>query len=496
MEFARTLELTKRKKADFLVLPYWKEAKKSVPAADYAKIESHLKPILKTGDFSGKEGETFIIYPEGLLETRVLLLGLGERKGITVERLRRAFAAATKFGMQKKLHAVNIVIPKIDTLSEDELVQGLVEGLLLPNYLFSQNRSESGQESGPTTLQSIGLIGISKAGLEKAEEVLTICEGVYFARDLVNGNADDVTPQFLAKVAKGVEKTLPGVHTTVFDKKRIEKEGMGLLLAVNRGSSLDPVMIISSYRGDPKSKEHTVLVGKGVTYDTGGLHLKPYGSMETMRGDMAGGAVVLAALKVAAELKLKVNLTVVVPSTENCIDARSFKPGDIYQSYSGKTVEIGNTDAEGRLILADALAYACDHLKPTRIIDIATLTGAMEIALGPEGIGLMSTDDALSEKILAAGDKTFERVVRFPLFEEYLENLKSDLADLKNIGGRPGGAIIAGVFLKSFVQNIPWAHLDIAPIEYFSEVRRYHPKCGTGIGVRLMVEFLQSISIR
>lgn len=268
---------------------------------------------------------------------------------------------------------------------------------------------------------------------------------------------------------------------------------MGLLLAVNRGSDKDPVFIISEYRGAPKSKDHTVLVGKGITFDTGGLNLKPTGGIETMRCDMAGAATVLGILKAVSDLKIKVNLTVVVPATENGIDAKSFKPGDVYQSLLGKTVEVGNTDAEGRLILADALTYAVRHLKPSRIIDFATLTGAMEIALGSEVTGFMSNDDALSDSLVRAGSETFERLWRLPLYEEYKEQLKSDVADIKSIGGRSAGSITAAMFLKEFVDEVPWAHLDIASTAFLSAEKRYHPKNGTGIGLRLMIEYFENL---
>ena len=230
-----------------------------------------------------------------------------------------------------------------------------------------------------------------------------------------------------------------------------------------------------------------------MTYDTGGLNLKPTGSMETMKSDMGGAAAALSALSVAATLKLPLNVTVVVPSAENSIGSLSYKPGDVYTSYAGKTVEIGNTDAEGRLILADALAYISSKIKPSRIVDLATLTGAMEITFGGETIGVMSNNDDLVDSLIKSGNETFERLCRLPLHEEYKEQLKSDLADIKNIGGRSAGSITAALFLQEFVGNIPWAHLDIAGTAFYSEPRRYHPKHATGVGVRLLIEFLENL---
>jgi leucyl aminopeptidase len=495
MEITHVPDLSKRKKADLLVLPFWTSAKNPHPAAEFKTVISHLTPLLHTGDFIGKEGEVALFYAEGIAEGRVLLVGLGEPSQLTKEKLRRAYAAALKSALQKKYGALNVLLPAVKGWEEEDIARGVAEGLFLTNYLFDthKEKAKNDRDQPPKLIQKFAFIGLGAPGFAEIEKAAAVCDGVYLARDLVNGNADDVTPQYLAKVAQGFAKTLKHVETVVFDKKRIEKEKMGLLLAVNRGSFREPVLIISSYRGNPKSKDHTILVGKGVTFDTGGLNLKPTGGMETMRGDMAGAAVALGTLMAVSELGLKINLTVVIPSTENAIDALSFKPGDTYKSYSGKTVEIGNTDAEGRLILADALAYACDKLKPTRVLDIATLTGAMEIAMGPEGFGFMSNDDSIANGLLAASAQTGERAVRFPLVEEYKESLKSDIADLRNVAGRPGGALIAAIFLQQFIGTMPWAHLDIAPVDYFAESRRYHPKNGTGIGVRLLVEYLSQL---
>jgi leucyl aminopeptidase len=319
-----------------------------------------------------------------------------------------------------------------------------------------------------------------------------ICENVYFARDLTNTNADEVNPQYLVKVSLDLAKKLPRVKATILDKKKIQKEKMGLLLAVNQGSHLDPAVIVLEYKGSANAKEHTVLIGKGITYDTGGLNIKS-GGMETMKCDMAGAAVVLAIIRTAAMLELPVHLTAVIPTTENAVSATSYKPGDVYTSMTGKTVEIANTDAEGRLILADAIAYAKKYLKPSRIIDFATLTGGIEIALGSEATGMMSNDDALADLFIRAGSETFERVWRMPLFEEYKDNLKSDVADIKNVGTRSASSCTAGIFLQQFVEKTPWVHFDIACTAYFNEAKRYQPKFGTGIGVRLMIEFLKQL---
>ncbi len=489
MNFHYINTIEKRKTADLLVLPFVK-GKKGVELASFEKIDPFFATPIEMKDFNGNEGELISLYPLEQPEQRCLLLGLGDIAKLTVEKLRRSYSLLAKHCQKFKLSKINLLVPELDQLDENQIVQGVVEGLTLTNYVFDL-KGEKKEET--TLIEDVFLIHPSKGILNTAEKYFTIAEGVYFARDLVNGNADDINPQYLCQVAIGLEKHFPQVKTTIFDKKRLEKEGMGLLLAVNRGSSSEPALMIIEYKGNPKSKDKTVLVGKGITYDTGGLNIK-VSNMETMKGDMGGAAAVMGTIFTAASLGLKVNVTALVPSTENAISSTSYKPGDIYQSYSGKTVEIGNTDAEGRLILADALTYAVEHLQPTRIIDLATLTGAMIIALGTETIGLFSNNDVLADELYRSGASTYERVWRMPLFEEYRDQLKSDFADIRNIGGRAAGSITAAMFLQEFVGNVPWAHLDIAGTAYLEDgAKRYNPKYGTGSGVRLLIDFLEKL---
>ena len=493
MDFFAVPSLDARKAADIVVIPFWKEKKRAEPAADISIFHSSVAEVLATNDFTGALGEVVVVYVSGHPEKRVALLGLGLQEEVTVEKIRRAYGCVTKACHKKKLKTINVLAPQCTSMAEKEIVRGLCEGLLLPNYVFTTLKHDALKESPPAVLEKATIVGAAKADLALAKRYATIADAVYFARDLVNGNADDVTPQYLAAVARGLEKTFKDVSTTVFDKKRIEKEKMGLLLAVNRGSFRDPEFIIVEYKGKPKSTDHTVIVGKGVTYDTGGLILKPKGSMETMKDDMAGAAAALGTIHAIAALELPVNVTAVIPATENSIGSKSYKPGDVYSSYTGKTVEIGDTDAEGRLVLADALAYAVKNLKPSRIIDLATLTGSIVMALGDETSGLMSNNDVVTDLLVRAGSETGERVWRMPLYEDYKDQLKSDIADIKNVGGRAAGSITAAIFLQEFVGKTPWAHLDIAGTAFISEAKRYTPKHGTGVGVRLLVLFLESL---
>lgn len=493
MRFAAVPKVDKRPAAEVVVLPCFQEKEHARPALEVGSLQPFAAPPLSLKDFLGKEGELLYLYIKDQPEKRLVLLGLGAREKVTTESLRRAYAAFAKSCHQRKIKTANLIVPEVQALSQESVWRGIVEGILLANYRFDKLKSESNHTA--QLLQKICFVGADKTALALASKQATICEGVYWVRDLANSNADEVTPQYLAQAAQKLAKREPAIKVTIFNKARLIKEKMGLILAVGRASLHEPAMIFLEYNGlkrGAKDKDHTVLVGKGITYDTGGLNLKSSG-METMKCDMAGAAVVLAAISVAAALKLPIHLTAILSTAENCISARSYKPGDVYTGYSGKTVEITNTDAEGRLVLADALAYASKKLKPTRIIDVATLTGGVDIALGNEATGLMSNNDALSDLLIRAGSETFERVWRLPMHEEYRDLLKSDVADLKNAAGRSASPITAATFLKDFISDIPWAHLDIASTAFLSEAKRYHPKFATGVGVRLLIEFLEHL---
>ncbi len=425
-------------------------------------------------DFTGKEGEILVEYPKDC--KRRVLLGIGLKEKCTLESLRRSYAAAMKWANGKKLKKIAVSLPKIKS------AVGAIEGLLLANYHFSELKSEAA-----SLVKDINLIDADKSLLEEAKRLVHVQEAVFLARDLVNRNADHKTPAYLVKMAKSM-----GVRTKILDRKALTKAGLGLFLAVARGASVEPYLIAMQYRGAPKSKDHTVVVGKGITYDTGGLNLKPTGSMETMKCDMSGAAAGFGLIAALKKLKVKRNVTVVIATCENAIGSRSYKPGDVYKSYLGKMVEVDNTDAEGRLTLADAIAWANDTLKPTRIIDLATLTGAIVVTFGDEVSGLMSNDEQLQKALQAAGERTHERLWPLPLYEEYRDLLKSDIADLKNAGDRGAGSIKGGLFIQEFVGKTPWAHLDIAGTAFLSKDRRWSPKGGTGVGVRLLLDFLEN----
>ena len=461
--------------APLWVIPFWEGPK---AASDFPLS---TQAVLR--DFKGKNGEVAVHYEK---EQRIFLLGLGSQDKASIEALRKAYASAAQAARLKKITAMQILFPKCK--QKEPFFQGIAEGILLTNYSFTYKSEESLKEDPIVLLNQLVFVGIEKTFL--LQKIQTLVQGVHFIRDLVSGNADGKMEQFLAAI-----KTLPRqIKVSLFDKKRLTQEGMGLILAVNRSSSVDPLLVQASYRGHPKSKEHIVLVGKGVLYDTGGLSLKTSEGMLIMKCDMAGAATVLGAIKTAEQLGLKVNVTALMPLTENCIGSKSFKLGDVYRSYSGKTVEITNTDGEGRLVLADAISYAIDCLKPSAIIDLATLTGACIVALGEEISALFSNDEPIAKELMAASERTGELICRLPIHAEYKEAFKSDIADLVNSAGRDAGAIKAALFLQEFIGTMPWAHLDIAGPAYLSKPKLYNPTRATGYGLRLLIDFLEARS--
>ena len=497
MHIETVSNLEKRKEADALVIPFWKSKKGFEAACELGNLKKSLHLSLVSHDFTGKDGETLWVYADLPEEKRFLLVGLGESEKLTQEKLRRAFGAAAKACMHKKAKNVNLILPQSDLLSQDTVAKSVCEGFFSANYSFDALKNDTLSERKYAFIEKVTLISDEpKEALLQANHTLKIMKGVFLARDLTNGNADDVTPKFLAETAKKLSKSYPAIKTTVYDKKWIQKKGMGLYLAVAQGAVFEPYFIIAKYEGNPSSKDHTVLIGKGITFDTGGLHLKSQGGawgIETQKTDMAGAALVLGVLQAIAALDLPINVTCIIPAAENAIGSHAYKPGDVYKGYSGKTVEILSTDAEGRLTLADALAFTVKEIRPSRIIDFATLTGSVIVGLGHEIFGIVSNSEMLTQEILHAGQRTSEKGWELPFHEDYKELLKSDVADLKNVAGREGGAINAGLFLHEFVGNTPWAHCDIAGVATAKDCKHYLPKGATGIGVRLMVDFFEHL---
>ena len=493
MELTFEKHFDMRSDADAVVIPFWKKEGAVEIAAMYGDYKEYIYPIIDLGDFSAKEQEVCLLYDFHHKEQRLILLGLGSEQTSTPESIRRSYAEAVKYGMSKKLKTLNILLPLHADYSVNDLAYIVAECSFLTNYRFDYMSVK--QDKKPSLIEKVCVIADIEDPSQIYAEAQAISKGVNFARDLVNGNADDVTPKVLADHASDLERKYEHVKVKILDKHAIQKEGMGLFYAVARSSPEDPYFIVVSYQGNSSSQDHTVLIGKGITYDTGGLSIKPTAGMESMRCDMAGGATVLGTLLVAAEMKMPINISCVVAATENAIGSNSYKLGDVYIAYNKKTVEIKNTDAEGRLALADCLAYAVDQLKPTRIIDLATLTGAAEVALGNHKSPFFSNDDALATALFQAGEEVGERLWLMPLDQDYKELITSKIADLKNCGSREGSLIFSAMFLKEFVSNIPWAHLDIAGTAFLDKPRYYHTTSATGYGVRLLIHYFKKFYV-
>jgi leucyl aminopeptidase len=453
-----------------------------------------IAEIITRGDFTGRLNEVAVIYPrEDLPAKRLVLVGLGKRSDFSLERLRGAFSKTAQHIRTLKVSefSTSVDFKKIN-LPLDQITEALVEGVILGLYRFTRFRTIDHEE-----IREMSVLII----MEEAEEVLEIirtaaktagiiADAVLFARDIVSAPANEMTPTKLANEAMEIARER-NIKCTVLDEGEIRELGMNALLGVAAGSDEAPKFIIMEYHGGKRSSPVIALVGKGLTFDSGGISIKPAEKMDQMKSDMAGGAAVIAAVRAAAEIGLPVNLVGLVPAVENLPSGKAYKPGDILKSFSGQTIEVVTTDAEGRLIMADALTYA-GRYKPAAIIDLATLTGACIVALGDHVIGMFGTDDELKREIREAADLTGERVWELPLWEEYDELIKGDAADYKNSGGRAGGAITAAVFLSKFNGGYPWVHLDIAGPAWLAKEKPYTTKGASGVGVRLLVRFLRN----
>ena len=470
----------------------------SDPGGDAARLDKAgagiIREIIRQGDFTGRLHQVLVVYTRGSLPAkRLVIVGLGKRVDFSLERLRGAFAKGAQ-----QIRAINVgeFTTGLDfggvDLPLEQRAEAVVEGVILGLYQYTPfktvDREKLREVSELTILDREEPAAKTIRNAVKTAEI--IAGAVVFARDIVSSPSNEMTPTDLANEARTCAKG-KNIQCKILGPEEMAELGMNALLSVASGSAQPPRFIIMEYKGGKKSSPQIVLVGKGLTFDSGGISIKPSEKMDEMKSDMAGGAAVIAAVRAAAELGLPVNLVGLVPATENLPGGKAYKPGDILKSLSGQTIEIVTTDAEGRLILADALAYA-GRYKPAAIIDLATLTGACIVALGNDRIGMMGTDDELKREIREAAEITGEKVWELPLGEEYDELITGDAADYKNSGGRPAGAITAGAFLQKFTGGYPWVHLDIAGPAWLTKERPYIPKGASGVGVRLLVQFLRN----
>ncbi len=491
MKFDLCTDIQDRPAGDVLVIPYFESDNGPVLSFDDPYIEEISNAAITMKDFKAKPLEIMLIYSDAIQEKRIALLGLGPYKDISLESMRKAAGNAQKLSGNKSWPSMTFMLPKHSKYSSSDTLKAIVEGFSLSSYGYNIWKTSS--VSIEEKLEKVTFVGDGKK--KTIEQTCALISGVNYARELVNANANLVTPKSFPEKGRDLAKQYSKVKCSALDAKDLEKEGMNLLLAVGQGSSIPPTLTVIEYNGAPGSKEKTMIVGKGISFDTGGLNLKPTNHIEDMRCDMGGGAAAVGIIKAVAELEMEINLVSIIPSAENAISSDSYKPGDVFMSHSGISVEITNTDAEGRLVLADALSFGQKMFSPTRIIDLATLTGAIVIALGDTRSGYYSNDDNLAKICYSAGEKTGEKVWRMPLDKEYKELMKSEIADIRNCGKkRLAGSVTAAIFLQEFIKNnTPWIHLDIAGTAFLDSPTHYHSTRATGVGVRLLTELLTCI---
>ncbi len=455
-----------------------------------------ISDLIAGGDIKGKLGETAVLYPRGIIPARrVVVVGLGEAAKFDLEAARKAAAAAAKKARDLNAREVATIVhgSGIGGLPVGQAAQATVEGALLALYRYNAPKQRDDPQN---ELQSFIVVERDTEKLSQVQAGLeiacAIAEGVALTRELVNLPPNVATPTRLADAAQEIAEQFK-MALTIGDRQWAAEHNMGAFLAVARGAGEPPKFIVLEHNGDRTDLDTIVLVGKGITFDTGGISIKPSDRMGEMKSDMGGAGAVLGAMKVVGLLNLPLRVIGITPATENMPDANAYRPADVITASNGKTIEIISTDAEGRMILADALVYAARY-NPRAVIDLATLTGACVVALGENiAAGLFCTDDLLRDRLIQSGMNTHERLWPLPLWDDYRKAIKSDVADMKNSGGRAGGVGSSAIFLKEFT-DYPWAHLDIAPMALAAKDNAYIPAGGTGFGVRLLVDLLRNWS--
>ncbi len=449
-----------------------------------------IRDIIETKEFTAKDGTICVIHNNvGSGIKRALLLGMGDKKNLDPEKTRNLTGKVVN--KSKELGIDEFVLIPFNNMDKDHL-SAMVEGIKLSDYSFNNYKKDEDRND----LNQVRIF--IKNDLENNKNIiqhsLVISDAVIFSRNISNLPPNDCSPKDLATFSKKLSESQK-IKVRVIENKEMESYGFGGILAVGKGSSSSPKLIVIEYSGSTKNEKPIVIVGKAVTFDTGGLSIKPSEKMEEMKFDKCGGCNVLGIMKAVSDLDLDTNVVGIIPAVENMPSGNSYRPGDIIKMYNRKTVEVLNTDAEGRIILGDALAFAVKTFAPNALIDMATLTGAAIIALGTNVAALVGNDKKLVTKILEYSNQTGEKIWQLPLFEEYKEQLKSSNADMKNIGGRSAGAITAAAFLSNFVDDTPWVHLDIAGTAWNQEgtkEKTYSPKGATGFGIRTIIKYIEN----
>jgi leucyl aminopeptidase len=455
-----------------------------------SSVSSSIRETLENKEFRGTFGSSTVVYTLGKGPMKkIMLLGLGKREKFTDEGARICAGKATRKAQELGIKEFSMM--QFSNLDEG-LMEAMTEGIALALYSFDKYK----ETKEPTSKIEEVTILINSDSLRfqsVVEKANIIVEAVNFARDIGNLPPNDCPPAHLASIAVSLAQDY-GIKVRIMDRYELENMGMGGIVAVGKGSNNPPKLIVLEYNGanDPQQKPY-LLVGKAVTFDTGGISIKPSEKMDEMKFDKCGGCTVLAIIRAIASIKLAVNVVGIVPSVENMPSATSYRPGDIIRMYNGKSVEVLNTDAEGRMILADAIAYGISTYGPKSVIDLATLTGAAIIALGANVAAMIGSNKQLVDRLRKLSDKTGEKMWELPLYDEYHEQIRSTYADIKNVGGRPGGAITAAAFLSNFVNDVPWVHIDIAGTAWTQEgthEKSYNHRGATGFGVRTLVKLL------
>ncbi len=482
---------------DVLVVGHYAEEKRLHP--DLAVLDKALNgmvtAVLKAEKFEGKPSQTSHFYTAGRIPAkRVLVVGLGKRSDLDIEGVRRA--AATALRRARDIGATIVSSELLgDRLPPRLRAQAMAEGAILGTYTFERHKKEKSNK----VVEELRVVEPDRRHHSQVQEGLhrgeIFATATCYTRNLVNEPANHVTPTYLAKAADEIAR-VGKLKLTVYERADCQKMGMGAYLGVAQGSQEPPKFIHLAYAPKGRVRKKIAVVGKGITFDSGGLDLKTADGMLRMKDDMSGAAAVLAIMRSLPALGLPIEVHGIIAATENMPSGTAQRPGDIVSAMNGTTIEIGNTDAEGRLTLADALAYAVKVVKPDEVIDLATLTSACVIALGNLCSGVMWSNKPLADRILAAAEASGEKMWPLPLIEEYKEGLKSDVADLNNVGPRGGGALTAGLFLKEFAGTVPWVHIDIAGTAFTEKDLPLGPKGGTGVGVRTMLTYLHSLAGR
>ncbi len=454
-------------------------------------LGGRIRERMNLGDFTGKLKTTSWLYTNGAITApRVLLVGLGEYHDLTVEKVRQTAGHAVR--TIRDMGLTNAAVP-IPIEATPEMIQAAAEASLLALYQFDEHKTSNGDEDEKKKLESVTFLAESDQSQATVEAAAqrgeVIANGTLLARDLSNQPANYLTPTQLAEKAEAVAEAT-GLGCEIFDKATLEEKGFRTVLAVAQGSAEEPRFIILEYTPDGEGQDTVVLVGKGITFDTGGISIKGGSGMHEMKHDMSGAAAVIGAMQVIGQLKPNVRVIGLVAASENMPSGTAVKPGDVVTSYGGKTIEILNTDAEGRLVLADALGWTAQY-NPKGVIDLATLTGAVIGALGHLAAGALGTDPELMAKVKSAAEKTHERVWELPLWDDYDEGVKSKVADVQNIGDGTAGTIAGAAFLKKFAEGYPWVHLDIAGTAWGMKGSTYIPEGASGYGVRLLVQLVE-----